>query len=375
MRILVLTNIFPTTRRPMGGSYVRERVAAHRAAGHTVDVVALRMKPRFALRTLLRRTGRDDESGEVQGMLTADYSMGLVPYLARRRATDSTALATRVADQVEQQVDVASYDVIHAHGMYRPPAGVVAHLLSERHGIPFVVTAHGTDINVGMAQRTDEFRRTFEAATAVMYVSRQLMARAQDMGAPTSGAHHVPNGVDLDEFRLGQEARDEEILFVGNLAPVKGADRLPEIFDQVLQAHPRARLTVIGVGQLADELRSSLPEGSVIFRGQQPRAEVAAAMGRARVLLVPSRSEGWPCVILEAQATGTPVVATDVGGIKDAVGEGGVVIPHDDEVNGNLAKAVTRYLDHPADGEALRTRAAGFSWDEIARLEREAMGC
>ena len=374
MRILVLTNIFPTDRRPMGGSYVMERVEAHRRAGHEVEMLALRMRPDPLLRTFFRRTGRDDETGPVPGMTPVDYRMSTPMFARNKWGPSSMPLAQRVAREVERTVDVSSFDVIHAHGMYRPPAGLVADILSARHGVPFVVTAHGTDVNVAMAQRREEFVGVFERARAVMYVSPPLMERALELGAPRHNAVHVPNGVDLEIFSAGPDERGPEVLFVGNLAPVKGADRLCEIFTSVQSTHPDTTLSVIGVGPLDHSVRSDLAGTGATFLGQQPRAEVAAAMRRARVLLIPSRSEGWPCVILEAQASGTPVVATDVGGIRGAVGEGGTVVPHDDAVVQSLSSAVKRWLDAPADPVALRERASRFSWDEIARQEREAMG-
>ena len=375
MRILVLTNIFPTDKRPMGGSYVVERVEAHRRAGHEVDVLALQMKPDLVLRAALRRTGRDDESGPVPGMTPVPYRMSALTYARRRFCSSSRRLAEKVSDSVQATVNVSSYDRIHAHGMFRPPAGVVAQLLSERTGVPYVITAHGTDVNVGMRRRPEEFIDAFEKARAVMYVSPPLMETALSLGAPRRNAVHVPNGVDLDVFGPGQVERGPELLYVGNLAPVKGADRLPEVWEEVRAAVPEAHLTVIGVGQLEHQIRPRLEAAGATFLGQQPRAEVATAMGRSRALLIPSRSEGWPCVILEAQATGTPVVATDVGGIPDAVGDGGQVVEAGaDDLAAQLASRTAHYLQHPANQAVLRDRASHYSWDEIARQEREAMG-
>lgn len=375
MRILVLTNIFPTDKRPMGGSYVVERVEAHRRAGHEVDVLALQMEPDALLKWALNRSGRDDESGPVPGMTPIRYPLSSREFAWRRFSRSSRRLAELAADSIESNVDVSSYDRIHAHGMFRPPAGLVAQILSERLDIPYVITAHGTDVNIGMRRRTGEFISAFENARSVMYVSPPLMETAFSLGAPRNNAQHVPNGVDLDIFGMGESTRGAEVLFVGNLAPVKGADRLPRIWELVREQTPDAHLTVIGVGQLEQEIRTPLERAGATFLGQQPRAEVAAAMGRARVLLIPSRSEGWPCVILEAQATGTAVVATDVGGIRDAVGNGGEVVSADDEgLAERLAEQTIRFLHHPADPGMLRDRASHYSWDEIARQEREAMG-
>lgn len=374
MRILFLTNIFPTAARPTGGSYVAERAEAHRRAGHEVEVVALRMRPDLLLRTALRRTGRDDESGPVPGMRVADYRISSREFVQRWWGRDSRKLATRAADAVQKVVNPADFDVIHAHGMFRPPAGLVARILSQRSGVPYVVTAHGTDVNRGMEKRPQEFIDTFAGARAAIFVSEALRSRAVELGASVENTHVITNGVDLSVFTPGPEQRDPLVLFVGNLARIKGADRLVGMWPSVRAAVPGARLMIIGSGSLADTLEDAFTTDDAELAGHQPREAVAEAMRKAACLVVPSRSESWGCVILEAQASGTPVVATEVGGIPDALGDGGVLVPAEGDVEQALASAVVSTLGTDIDREALRRRAEGFGWDEIARQEREVMG-
>lgn len=374
MRFLFLTNIFPSAARPTGGSYVAERAEAHRRAGHDVEVVALRMRPDLLLRTALRRTGRDDESGPVPGMTVADYRISSLEFVRQRWARDSHRLAMRAAEAVESVVDPTGFDIIHAHGMFRPPAGLVARILSQRSGVPYAVTAHGTDVNRGMEKRPQEFIDTFAGAKAAIFVSEALRSRAAELGASPENAHVITNGVDLTRFTPGPEERDPLVLFVGNLARIKGADRLAGLWPSVRAAVPGARLRIIGSGALANTLKDAFSTEDVELAGHQPREAVAEAMRNAACLVVPSRSESWGCVILEAQAAGTPVVATEVGGIPDALGDGGMLVPAQGEVEKALASAIVSTLGSEVDRRALRLRAEGFSWDEIARQEREAMG-
>ena len=374
MRILTITNIFPTRQRPSGGSYVLERAAAHRRAGHEVDIVAIRMAPTPELRALLRRSGRDDESGDVPGMSVAEYRTNLVRFVAQHLRPGTPRDTRRVASKVMAAHDVSSYDVIHAHGMFRVPAGSVARELSARTGVPYVVTAHGSDVNMGMPRRAEEFTEAFASARASIFVSPPLMARAQELGAPSVNAHYIPNGVDLKAFTPGEPEREPILLFVGNLAPVKGADRLPAIWSAVERQIPSARLVVIGTGPLRASLEHQMRGMRVEFRGQQPKAEVARAMREAKALLVPSRSEAWGCVIVEAQACGTPVVAPAVGGIPYSLGDGGVLVENDDAVVESLADATMTILQNDRwENEPLRSRAEGFSWDAVAAMEREVL--
>lgn len=374
-RVLLLSNLFPTVMRPQGAPFIEERVSSHRAAGHRVDRVDLRLAPATPLRLALARTGRDVEDPPRDASSFIGVRHGLVDYLRMVRANDRELWARRAAATVAKAYDVGRYDAIHAHGMYRVGAGAVAFHLSQDFGVPYSVTIHGSDLNNGMHLRTHEFLRVLEHARSAMYVSPTLRDRAIAMGAPSANAVVTGNGVDLNEFRLGTPTRQPEVLFVGNLAPVKGADRLPDIFEGILQKRPDATFTVVGVGPLEKQIRAACTDLPVAFLGAQSRREVAAHMRRASVLVVPSRNEGWPTVINEALASGTPVAATDVGGNRFALGHATdwVVDPQRNPVE-CLARLVVTLLASSPDRTAMRRWAGGYSWEAIATVERESLG-
>ena len=128
-----------------------------------------------------------------------------------------------------------------------------------------------------------------------------------------------------------------DVLFVGSLHRTKGADVLLDAWTHVLREIPGAKLRIVGYGPMETELRRStagLPSPAAVrFDGRVTRAEVAQAMDEARLLVVPSRSEGLGLVILEAMARGRPVIASNVGGIPELVidGETGVLVPPERE--------------------------------------------
>lgn len=372
--VLTLSNIFPTRLRRMGGSYVLDRLGAQRSMSVPGEHVPLRMTLREPLKTLFHRTGRDTtefDPGMPEGV---SVPMGPHGFWKMRHGRDLAPLINAYADAVEEMTDVSTFDVIHGHGMFRVPAGSVARELSQRHGQPFGVTAHGSDINYGMRHHAELFRETFEAARAVMYVSRPLMERAEELGAPTHNAVLTPNGVDLDTFTFAPGKRPRRVLFVGGLAEVKGADRLPHIFHSVVERVADVSFTVVGTGTLENSLRSRTTGIDVNFAGTQDRAGVAQLMRESAVLVIPSRNEGWPVVVMESYASGTPIVATDVGGLRDALARDENIVAPSPGVEDRVAARLVEMLQTPAADASLRRRAENFSWKSVVRQELSAMG-
>jgi glycosyltransferase involved in cell wall biosynthesis len=154
------------------------------------------------------------------------------------------------------------------------------------------------------------------------------------------------------------------VIWVGALQPVKNVAALVELWPRVAAAVPEAVLTVVGDGPLApdiDGLAARHP-GRVTRYPSVSAAEVSALLDDATVLVLPSLSEGLGRVILEAFARGRPVVASDVGGIRDLPADGAngwLVAPGDHD---GFAAALVRTLEDPALAE--RLGAAGRAWVE-----------
>ncbi|MGM1060849.1 glycosyltransferase family 4 protein, partial [Saccharothrix sp. Mg75] len=131
---------------------------------------------------------------------------------------------------------------------------------------------------------------------------------------------------------------------VGRLAPLKGQDLLLAAWPAVRAAVPRARLVLVGDGPMGERWRSACGDPSVRWWGHDD--EVADFYAAADVVVVPSRAEGMALVPLEAMACARPVVAFDVGGVRQGVGDAGAVLPAGDVPA--LADAVARRLTDPA---------------------------
>lgn len=248
-------------------------------------------------------------------------------------------------------------DAIHAHWVI--PQGMAAY--AGARGIPTLVTTHGGDI---YALNNPIFlaikRRVLNWAGAVATVNKDMIAKLESWGLPSSKLHLLPMGVSLTEVAAAGKAVESErgrILVVGRLVEKKGFGVLLEALrDHV--AHTEWSLTIVGDGPLRDELEEQASGLPVTFTGQLGRDDVLHEMARASVLALPSVSaasgdqEGLPVVLLEAAAMGCTIVASDLPGINEALTT---------EVNGLLveqgdAVALAAALDRLLDDEALRDR-------------------
>jgi glycosyltransferase involved in cell wall biosynthesis len=165
----------------------------------------------------------------------------------------------------------------------------------------------------------------------------------------------VPNGVDLTVFseageperraarqRLGLEDRPL-VVCVGRLSRQKGQDVLLEAWPFVRAQVADAELVLVGGGELEAALRRSGGDGVSIVGA---RDDVPAWLAAADVVALPSRWEGMSLGLLEAMARGRSVVATDVGGVREAIGSAGAVVPAEDK--GALSSAIAERLVDPA---------------------------
>jgi len=276
------------------------------------------------------------------------------------------------------------------HGHWVVPGGAIAAAASP--SLPLVVSLHGSDVFV--AERTPPARvvaqRVFARAGAVTACSQDLAERAIALGAPPDRIDVVPYGVDLARFKPAPEWRDElrASLVMPLAAPlIVSAGRLvrKKGFEYLIQALPMlerqdTRLALAGDGDLAGELRARAAAARVAdrvhFLGNLPQDAVGRWFAAADIAVVPSvrddsgNVDGLPNTVLEALASGTPVVATHAGGIASVIEDGrtGVLVPERDPQS--LAAVIDALLRDPARaaaiGGAARKAAARFGWGAAA---------
>ncbi|HVC40222.1 MAG TPA: glycosyltransferase family 4 protein [Candidatus Dormibacteraeota bacterium] len=207
---------------------------------------------------------------------------------------------------------------------------------------------------------------------------------AADYAVPADKISVIPVGIDTEWLRPdgGYQERDT-LLFVGRLVPIKGVPQFIAAFRELSQKFPRLRAEICGEGPLYEAAQAAAPDfnGRLLVRGRVSESELARSYQRALLLVVPSRYEGLGVVALEAMASGTPVLATDVPGLTDLKGGGVALVPLGD-APAMLAAAESILGDKARwdqlSGEARATVLERFSWDavgpQIAQVYRSVLG-
>jgi phosphatidyl-myo-inositol dimannoside synthase len=317
--------------------------------------------------------------------MRADVSLRGAAYVA---APLALAAGWRAARRVARRFRAT---VMHGHWVV--PGGVTAAAAAPQ--LPLVVSLHGSDVYVAetFAPARLAARAVFRRAGFVTACSDDLARRAIALGADPARIETVPYGVDVERFRPDAAvriARREELGVAEAVPLVFTAGRLvrKKGFEYLIDAIallPGVVLAIAGDGTLMDELRQRARarsvEERVRFLGNQPQDRVADYLAAADVVCVPSvrddsgNVDGLPNVLLEALASGTPLVTTAAGGIGAVVRDGvsATVVPERNVAA--LAAAVSRLLADPDCGRAIASAGrslvgAQFGWNRTAeRIE------
>ena len=334
MNVAVLTTSYPRRAGDVAGLFVADQVEHLRERGIEVEVVSP---------ANFRHYGIAYGSGVAGNLRRRPYLVAALPLML-----GSFSRAARRA--------AAEADLVHAHWL---PTGAVA--MTTR--TPFIVHVHGTDVE--LARRLPWLaRRVLRRARLVIAPSTALAEEARRLGA--LDVRMIPWGIDLPAAVL-EEADLPELLYAGRLSPEKGVRELVAAADGM-------PLVVAGDGPLRGEVPGAL--------GFVPHDELERLYARAAVVVCPSRREGFGVVCAEAMAHGRPVVASDVGGLRDLVvhEETGLLVPPRDVAR--LREALQRLLGdgqlRRRMGEAGRARIAEhFTWqrfgDETLRAYEDAL--
>jgi len=306
------------------------------------------------------------------------------------------------------------YDVVHSHYWL---SGWVGERTKEIWGAPLVASFHtlGKVKNYALAvddrpEPTDRLtgeERVIRGADRILAPTPVEAAHLVGLyGADPDRIRIVPPGVDRSVFvprpknaaKANLHLSDERLLlFVGRLQPLKGPDLAIRALAEAIARAPEAMRDVVlavvggptgagsGEAQVARLMNLAATAGvgdRVVFFPPQPHERLAEFYSAAEAVLVPSRSESFGLVALEAQSCGTPVIAAAVGGLRYSVpdGVGGLLV--DGHEPRGYADAILRLLGDPELAERLssgaRAHAAGFSWEatagEIGRVYLELAG-
>jgi glycosyltransferase involved in cell wall biosynthesis len=270
------------------------------------------------------------------------------------------------------RAESGDFDLIDAHYFY--PDGVAAVMLGKAMRKPVVITARGSDINLIPRYQLPRSMIRYAAGNAagIIAVSQGLKDSLVALGVPASKVYVLRNGVDLEMFRPVErslarhrlEIHGPTLASVGNLVELKGHD----LVIGALPFLPQHSLLVVGEGPERSALqRLAVHLGvssRVRFLGRIPHEQLADVYSAADALVLASSREGWPNVLLEAMACGTPVIASNIGGIPELVKSpvaGELAL---ERTSRGFATTISKLFNSPPDRAATRRYAENFSWDE-----------
>lgn len=383
LKILTFSTLYPNEREPRHGIFVEQRL---RKLVETGNVMSRVMAPvpwfPFAMSGFGRYgTAAKVPREEVRHGITVLHprfpsipktGMGLKPRLL------AMALRPVLRDVIASGYD---FDLIDAHYFY--PDGVAATWLGQELGKPVIVTCRGNDVML-FPRFPRPRRMILDAArkvSGIVTVSGELKRCLCSIGVDADHVTVLRNGVDANLFHpprdrnatrtaLGFNRRT--LISVGHLVERKGHHLVIE----ALNTLPDFDLVIIGErgtesGGMVNELHRQAEDpsvsGRVRFMGNLPQEQLREWYGAADALVLATNLEGMPNVMLEALACGTPVVATQVGGIPEIMTapEAGVLM--EERSAAGVAAAVTRLFSQYPDRADTRRFAETLSWDETTR--------
>ena len=296
--------------------------------------------------------------------------------------------ASRLARMLKQRVH--QFDLVHVHGLFLYPT-LVSATLCRRSGVPYVLAPRGMlDPNAIRAKGTTRKRlylallegRNLRHAASLHYTSAEERVLAAEMGIRTR-AFVVPNGLELAAFpdaQCGQQdgaVSDPTVLFLGRIAPKKGLDLLIPAIARTVAERPDARLILAGpdndgyLSTVMELIRLHGIQDSVRYVGMLTGQDKLDALRDAALLVLPSYSENFGMVVIEALACQTPVVVSDRVNIWTKVAEAGAgLVTSCDSTS--LANAMLEMLGDPSRMQEMgkqgrRLVEREFTWAGLAR--------
>lgn len=329
LHVLTLTPFFPSDQNEVSGCFIAEPIEQLNQFG--VDSSVIAVAPIYYPRKQPSSSAAADwvRYPQVPG------NLGL--------SSAGKLLYARLLGRIRKLQGVKPIDVIHAHAAL--PCGHAAALLSRRLNIPFVVTLHGLDVfntcflgGIPAAWRRKVSVDVYRAARTVICISGKMQEILKTGTPAETCSTIVYNGVNPSLF-LPNPAEvgpfDPEILIVGNLLRSKGHELVLRALGNLRPSFPQLRCRIIGEGPDRAHFEALVRDlgigQQVQFAGRQSRSEVAEAMQRCSVFVLPSRNEGLGCVYLEAMSCGKPAIACRGQGIEEVIehGKNGWLIPVD----------------------------------------------
>jgi len=349
--------IVHVTRTPVGGIFrhILDVASGQAARGHRVGIVC-------------DSTTGGDRARAALAAIEPQMALGVSRVAIRRELTPMDLVGFI---KVSRRLAALEPDVLHGHGA---KGGAFVRLMSAPDAIR-VYTPHGGSLHYGKTLRGRVYGliERFLSRRTELFLFESAFARnayAAMVGPPRRIVRVVPNGISSAEMAPVEPHADAaDIVGVGEFRHIKGIDVLIDALAELIRSGRRVSLAIAGDGEEGPALHQQVArlglEDSVRFLGHTPARQ---AFAHGRLLVVPSRADSLPYVVIEAGGAGIPIVASGVGGIPEILGPDGNLVPAKNP--NRLAQAIAAALDDPAaarsGAERLRERVRTlFSQDAM----------
>ncbi|MGA3079797.1 MAG: glycosyltransferase [Terracidiphilus sp.] len=370
LRIAVVTAHFPSSAQPTHGRPAYETL---RVLSETSEVQVF--YPHAAYPSLLKPRSYNsaalDTSYSLPGVKARYYNYPALPLVSR------PFNGWMAAHALLPLVRGFAPDIIFSYFLY--PDGYAALKIGKALSVPVVAMGVGSDVhNIGDRFSAMHTRAVLSKADYLVAISGDLRERMVAMGAPPERTRAILSGCDLSVFhpsnrlearqKLGIGPAVEAVVYIGRMDVKKGLRELVAAAASLHPARPNLHVYLVGEGPDRPVIESAIQANNadryIHALPQCSFADVAVWMAAADLVTLPSYMEGCPNAVLEALASGRPVVATSVGGIPEILSkECGRLVPPRDP--GALAQALASVLDRTWDAQAISAEESR-SWKDVA---------
>lgn len=336
MKLGLITNRYPVGREDTASPFVRDFVASLRERGITVSV--------FTPEYVVDKPEKDPE------VFRFPWSGSIVPIgsLDYRSPVSWFKLANFLYNGRKAAIPFAiTYDVDYLLALWALPSGYFARYISQRTGVPYSVWCLGSDVYKWSERPFFGLmtRQVLQGADHLFGDGFDLCQKVEELSGRE--CRFLPSARRREKRTILSKANYNRFFYLGRLEREKGVEDMLLAFSYVAKKKP-AVLEIAGWGSMAAEIPRRIAElklgEKVSFLGKISEKEAATYLRRASCVLIPSHSDSIPLVLTEAVASGTPVIATDVGDMGYLVRKfslGKVVPPHDPNT---LAQAMFDFM-------------------------------
>jgi glycosyltransferase involved in cell wall biosynthesis len=378
LSILTFTSLFPNSIDPTHGVFIEQRMKHVAALGHKVTVVA--PVPLAPPGSAFAKVPRFEQ---IDGIDIYHSRYPLVPKVSM--PFHGTLMRVGARGLVHHLHHEKRFDLVDAHYVY--PDGFAGVKLANLLGLPSVVSARGSDINLFTTFATirPQIQWTLQNAAATIAVSDGLKQKMLELGIEESKIQVIGNGVDAGNFRpqdraesrrkLGIPPAAQVLVCVAGLVETKGHAILLEAVASLQSNRPDLRLYCIGKGKLLQQLTEKASSlgltgngfaGNVTFTGSLPHDDLPYWFSAADLSCLISSREGCPNAVAESLACGCPVVGSDIPGISELVSNQWLGILTSREPSA-VAAAIDQALATSWDRQKVAAAMQNRTWKNVAQ--------